>query len=79
MRIRRREVWKRLGRPPGSRGRRPVVKIALPKAAGNDYATAMTKLLEQAFEKAQALPAEMQDQIARMYLTQTYVASLINC
>ena len=28
----------------------------------------MTKLLEQAFEKVQALPAEMQDQVARMLL-----------
>lgn len=28
----------------------------------------MTKLLEQAFEKAQALPAEIQDQIARTLL-----------
>ena len=29
----------------------------------------MTKLLEQAFEKVQALPPEMQDQAARMLLT----------
>ena len=28
----------------------------------------MTKLLEQALEKVQALPAEMQDQVARMLL-----------
>jgi hypothetical protein len=28
----------------------------------------MTKLLEQAFEKVQALPPEMQDQAARMLL-----------
>jgi hypothetical protein len=28
----------------------------------------MTKLLEQAFERAQALPAEMQDEIARLLL-----------
>ena len=31
----------------------------------------MTKLLEQAFEKAQTLPAEMQDQIALMLLAYT--------
>lgn len=28
----------------------------------------MTKLLEQAFEKVQTLPAEMQDEVARMLL-----------
>ena len=28
----------------------------------------MTKLLEQAIEKVQALPADMQDQVARMLL-----------
>ena len=38
------------------------------KSASNCYAAAMTKLLDHAVERLQALPAEMQDQAARMLL-----------
>jgi len=38
------------------------------KRASNGYAAGMTKLLDKAVEKVQALPAEMQDEAARMLL-----------
>jgi hypothetical protein len=34
----------------------------------NGYAAGMTKLLDQAVERVQALPAEMHDEAARMFL-----------
>ena len=37
-------------------------------SASDEYAGGMTKLLDQAVEKMQALPAEMQDEAARMLL-----------
>ena len=37
-------------------------------SASNCYIAAMTKLLDLAVERVQALPAEMQDQAARMLL-----------
>jgi hypothetical protein len=38
------------------------------KSAANGYAAGVTKLLDQAVEKVHALPAEMQDEAARMLL-----------
>jgi|HubBroStandDraft_4_1064222.scaffolds.fasta_scaffold79195_3 hypothetical protein len=40
----------------------------LPRSQGKAYLLAMTKLFEQAVETVRGLPAEMQDDLARMLL-----------
>jgi hypothetical protein len=47
---------------------KPPFSNSAAKSASNRYAVGMTKLLDQAIEKVYALPAEMQDQAARMLL-----------
>ena len=52
-------------------GQRPEASPAsrIPcKSVSNGYAAGMTKLLDTAVEKVEALPAEMQDEAARMLL-----------
>ena len=48
--------------------RRQRMEITLQNSARSRYIRQMTSLLEQALEKVQALPAEMQDEAARMLL-----------